>query len=57
MNDPELIEAAEDRLDDFIQKSHSSGLPYWLVLKVLVSRIPTLMMQSDAEYHQTHYNQ
>jgi len=50
MDNPELIELAEIQLDQFIQVSHHSGLNYWQILRIILSRLEGLVMQSDAEY-------
>ena len=50
VDNPETIELAEIQLDQFINLAHKSGLPYWHILRVLLSRLETLVMQSDVEF-------
>ncbi len=48
-DDAELIELLELELDMLINKANKSGLSYWHILRVILSRLETLMMQVDVE--------
>ena len=50
MDNPELIELLESELDFLINKAHRSELSYWWILRVILSRIDSLVMQADCEY-------
>lgn len=50
MDNPDLIESAEFQLDQVISLAHQSGLCYWRILRVLLSRLESLVMQADAEF-------
>ena len=50
VDNPELIESAEIQLDQFISLAHQSGLCFWSILRVLLSRLESLVMQADAEF-------
>ena len=47
----DLIELLESELDLLINKAHKSGLSYWWILRVILSRLETLVMQADSEYY------
>ncbi len=51
MDNPELIELLESELDFLINKAHRSGLSYWSVLRIVLSRLESLVTQADAEYY------
>ena len=51
MDNPELIELFESELDFLVNKAHKSGLSFWWILKVVLTRIEGLVMQSEAEYY------
>jgi len=51
MDNPELIELFESELDFLINKAHRSGLSYWRILRTILPRLESLVMQADAEYH------
>ncbi len=50
MDNPALLDLLKSEFDFLIEKSHRSGLSFWQILKVILSRIETLVMQADAEY-------
>lgn len=50
MDNPEAIELFEGELDVLCNKAHRSGLSWWWILRVVLSRIQLLVIQSDAEY-------
>jgi len=50
MDNPDLIELLESELDFLIAKAHKSGLCYWSILRVLLSRLESLVMQADVEF-------
>ena len=50
MDNPDLIELLESEFDFLINKAHHSGLNYWQILRIILSRLEGLVMQSDAEY-------
>jgi hypothetical protein len=51
MENPEQIELLESELDFLINKARKSGLSYWWILRVILSRIENLVMQADVEYY------
>ena len=51
MDNPELIDLFESELDFLIVKAHRSGLSYWWCLRVILSRLESLVMQADVEYY------
>ncbi len=51
MDNIDLIELLESEIDLLINKSHKSGLSYWLILRTLTSRLEGLMMRADAEIY------
>ena len=51
MDNPDSIELFESELDFLIAKAHRSGLSFWQILKVVLTRIEDLIMQSEAEYY------
>lgn len=51
MTDMDSIELLESEVDLIINKSHKSGLNYWQIFKVFLSRCLGLMAQSEAEYY------
>jgi hypothetical protein len=50
MDNPELIDLFESELDFLISKAHRSGLSFWHILRIVLTRIEGLVMQADAEY-------
>ena len=51
MDNPEMIELLESELDFLTSKAHKSGLSYWWILRIILSRIEGLVLQADAEYY------
>ena len=49
MDNPDLIESLELELDMLIAKARKS-LSYWQILRVILSRLETLVIQSDVEF-------
>lgn len=45
------MEKFESELDELIDRTHSSGINYWDMLKVFLIACQRLQMQADAEYH------
>ena len=51
MDNAGLIELLECELDDFIIKAHQEGLSFWGILRIILSRLESLVMQADVEYY------
>ena len=51
MENTELAELLESELDFLINKAHRSDLSYWRILRVILSRTESLVMQADCEYY------
>ena len=51
MDNPELIEQLELELDSLINKAHRSGLSFWHILRVILNRLDSLVMQAEVEYY------
>jgi len=51
MDNPELVNLFESEFDFLITKAHRSGLSFWQILKVVLTRIEDLIMQSEVEYY------
>ena len=52
VDNPELIEQAEDDLNRLVMIFHRSGLNYWQILGLLLELCLELYQQADAEYWQ-----
>jgi len=50
MDNIDEIALLEGELDMLICKAHNEGLSYWHILRVILSRLQSLVMQSDVEY-------
>jgi len=50
MDNADLVELAETQLDQFIHIAHKT-LSYWWILRVILSRLETLVTQADIEYY------